>query len=146
VYPRINKVFARNKQRATAIMYRIQDNITLGFVVSLPIAYIIAPWIINLACGAAYPEVVLALRLLLAAVFFVGANNFKVQFLLVCGKPDVYAKIHVSAAIIGLPLIFLLIKKYSYLGAAFSTVLIEAGVFIATSLILDKLAKRITKN
>ncbi|MDD5097936.1 MAG: oligosaccharide flippase family protein, partial [Candidatus Omnitrophica bacterium] len=146
VYPRINKVFARNKQRATAIMYRIQDNITLGFVISLPIAYIIAPWIINLACGVAYAQVVLALRLLLAAVFFVGANNFKVQFLLVCGKPDIYAKIHVSAAIIGLPLIFLLIKKYSYLGAAFSTVLIEAGVFIATSLILDKLAKRITKN
>ncbi|MEI6831146.1 MAG: oligosaccharide flippase family protein [Candidatus Omnitrophota bacterium] len=146
VYPRISKVFVRNKQRATAIMYRIQDNITLGFVVSLPIAFVIAPWIISLACGVAYKEVVLTLRLLLVAVFFVGANNFKVQFLLVSGKPDIYARIHIIAAIIGLPLIFLLIERYSYLGAALSTVLIEGGVFIATSLIINKLAKRIIKN
>lgn len=144
VFPRISNVFAKNKQRAIAIMYRIQDGITLGFVVSLPIAYMLAPWIIRIACGAVYPEVVLILRLLLAAVFFVGANNFKVQFLLVCGKQDLYAKIHVTAALLGLPLIFILIKRFSYVGAAFATVLTEAGVFIVTSVIIDKLAKRIS--
>ena len=145
VYPRISHVFTKNKQRAIAIMYRIQDGITLGFVISLPIAYLIAPWIINLACGVAYQEVVLTLRLLLAAVFFVGANNFKVQFLLVCGKQDLYAKIHIAAAVIGLPLIFILIYQFSYVGAALATVLIEAGVFIFTSLIVDKFAKRISR-
>ncbi|MDO8488801.1 MAG: flippase [Candidatus Omnitrophota bacterium] len=144
VFPRINNVFAKNKQRAIAIMYRIQDGITLGFVVSLPIAYIFAPLIIKIACGSVYQEIVFALRLLFAAVFFVGANNFKVQFLLVCGKQDLYARIHVSAAILGLPLLFLLINQFSYLGAALATVLTEAGVFIVTSLIVDKLAKRIS--
>jgi PST family polysaccharide transporter len=142
VFPRISNVFAKNKQRAVAIMYRIQDGITLGFVVSLPIAFFLAPWIIQLTCGVAYKEVVVTLRLLLAAVFFVGANNFKIQFLLVCGKQDLYAKIHISAALIGLPLIFISIYRFSYIGAAFATVLIEAGVFIATSLILEKLAKQ----
>ncbi|PIQ86141.1 MAG: flippase [Candidatus Omnitrophica bacterium CG11_big_fil_rev_8_21_14_0_20_43_6] len=144
VYPRISHVFARNKQRAAAIMYRIQDGITLGFVISLPIAYLIAPWIINLASGGAYQEVVFTFRLLLAAVFFVGANNFKVQFLLVCGKEDLYAKIHILAALTGLPLIFILIKQFSYAGAALATVLTEAGVFILTSLIIEKLAKKIS--
>ncbi|MFA6358452.1 MAG: flippase [Candidatus Omnitrophota bacterium] len=144
VFPRISNVFAKNKQRAMAIMYRIQDGITLGFVVSLPIAYFIAPWIIKITCGVAYQEVILTLRLLLAAVFFVGANNFKVQFLLVCGKQDLYAKIHISAALIGLPLIFILIYRFSYVGAAFATVLTEAGVFILTSLIVDRLAKKIS--
>jgi PST family polysaccharide transporter len=146
VFPRISNVFAKNRQRATAIMYRIQDGITLGFVISLPIAFLIAPWIIKFACGAAYTEVVLTFRLLLAAVFFVGANAFKVQFLLVCGKADLYAKIHIAAAAIGLPLIFILIYMYSYVGAAISSVLTEAGVFILTSLIIDNLAKKITKN
>jgi PST family polysaccharide transporter len=144
VYPRISNVFAKNKQRAVAIMYRIQDGITLGFVISLPIAYFIAPWIISLACGVAYKEVVLTLRLLLAAVFFVGANNFKVQFLLVCGKQDLYAKIHIAAALTGLPLIFILMYQFSYVGAALATVLTEAGVFVLTSLIVEKLAKRIS--
>jgi PST family polysaccharide transporter len=145
VYPRISNVFVRNKQRAVAIMYRIQDGITLGFIISLPIAYFIAPWIINLACGVAYKEVVSALRLLLAAVFFVGANNFKVQFLLVCGKQDLYAKIHITAALIGLPLIFILIHQFSYVGAALATVVTEAGVFILTSLIVEKITKKISK-
>ncbi len=140
VFPRISNVFAKNRQRAVAIMYRIQDGITLGFVISLPIAFFLAPWIIQLTCGVVYNEVVTSLRLLLAAVFFVGANNFKVQFLLVCGKQDLYAKIHIGAALIGLPLIFVLIYYFSYVGAAFATVLTEAGVFIFTSLIVEKLA------
>jgi len=142
VFPRISNVFAKNKQRAIAIMYRIQDGITLGFVISLPIAYLIAPWIIKITCGVVYEEVVLALRLLLGGVFFVGANNFKVQFLLVCGKQDLYAKIHIAAALTGLPLIFILIYKFSYVGAAFATVLTEAAVFIVTSLVVEKLAKK----
>jgi PST family polysaccharide transporter len=145
VFPRISNVYAKNKQRAVAIMFRIQDGITLGFMVSLPIAYFLAPWIIQITCGLPYKEIVLALRFLLVAVFFVGANNFKVQFLLVCGKQDLYAKIHVTAALLGVPLIFILIEKFSYLGAAFSTVLTEAAVFIATSLVIDRLVKKITE-
>lgn len=143
VYPRISKVFVKNKQRAVAIMYRIQDAITLGFVISLPIAYYLAPWIIRFTCGYRYPEVIFTLRLLLVAIFFVGANAFKVQFLLVCGKPDLYAKIHILAAIVGLPIIFLLILEFSFSGAAIATVFIEGGVFILTSLIIDKLTRRI---
>jgi len=145
VFPRLSNVFARNRQRAIAIMYRIQDGITLGFVVCLPIAYFLAPWVIRMLAGTAYPEVVFTLRLLLAAVFFVGANNFKIQFLLVCGKQDLYAKIHIIAALIGLPLIFILIHQFSYMGAALATVLTEAGVFILTSLIVEKLAKKISR-
>ena len=145
VYPRISNIFAKNKQRAAAIMYRIQNNITLGFVISLPVAFFFAPGIISLVCGVAYKEVVLALRFLLAGVFFVGANNFKVQFLLVCGKQNLYAKIHIAAALAGLPLIFLLINQFSYLGAAWAAIFTEAGVFVTTSLIVKKLTKKISK-
>ena len=144
VYPRISKVFAKNKQRALAIMYRIQDNITLGFIVCLPIIYFLLPWVITFLCGQNYPEILITIRILLVAILFVGGNNFRVQFLLVCGKQDLYAKIHITAAIIGLPLVFLLISKFSYLGAAISTVIIESGVFILTSIIINNLAKKIT--
>jgi len=144
VYPRISSVFARNKQRAIAIMYRIQDGITLGFVVCLPIAYFLAPWIIKFVSGSVHTEGVFTLRLLLASVFFVGANNFKIQFLLVAGKQDLYAKIHILAALTGLPLIFILIRQFSYAGAALACVATEAGVFILTSLIVEKLAKKLS--
>jgi len=78
-------------------------------------------------------------------VFFVGANAFRVQFLLVSGKQDFYAKIHVAAAIIGCPLIFLLIHRFSYRGAALATVLTEAGVFSVTLLTIMHLENEIMK-
>ena len=146
VFPRISKVFARNRKRALAIMKRIQLGITSGFVVSLPIAYFLSPWIIRLICGNADMEAVITLRLLLIAVFFVGANAFRVQFLLVAGKPDFYARIHVAAALIGSPLIFLLIERFSYRGAALATVLTEAGVFCVTLFTIIRLQKEILKS
>jgi PST family polysaccharide transporter len=145
VYPRISKVFARNKKRALAIMKRIQLGITSGFVVSLPIAYFVAPWIIRFVCGSADQEAVITFRLLLIAVFFVGANAFRVQFLLVAGKPDFYARIHVAAALVGCPLIFLLIKRFSYQGAALATILTEAGVFSVTLFTIIRMSREIMK-
>ena len=54
------------------------------------------------------------------------------QFLLVCGKTDVYSKIHITMAAIGLPLIIYFIYCFSYVGAAMATAIIEAGVFTMT--------------
>ena len=77
--------------------------------------------------------------LLIISVFFISANAFRVQFLLVCGKTHIYARIHVIMAMIGLPLIFLLINAFSYLGAAVATVAIEAGIFTITYFTVKKL-------
>ena len=113
-------------------MNRIQDSTTLIFAIVTPLAILAAPLIVRIVCGTQYPEVILVLRLLLAGVFLVAINAFRVQFLLVSGKSKVYSRIHIAAAIIGLPLIFLSILYFSFLGAALSTVVIEAGILIAT--------------
>jgi len=132
IYPRLNKIFLKNKKRAIKLMHKIQDTTTLGYIISLPLVFYFSSPIVSIICGKAYPEVIMALRLLLPAVFFVGANAFRVQFLLVGGRADLYSKLHVTAALAGLPLIFFFIYCFSYLGAAISTVIIEAGVIIAT--------------
>ncbi len=132
IYPRLNNIFAKNKSRAFNLMNKIQDSITFIFIFIVPLAILAAPLIVRVVCGIRYPEVVLTLRVLLVGVFFVAINAFRVQFLLVCGKSIVYSRMHMAAAIIGLPLIFLSIIYFSYLGAALSTVLIEAGILLAT--------------
>lgn len=136
IYPRLNKIFQKNKKKAADFMYKIQGVAARGFIISLPIIFLLAPWLIKAVCGIEYKEAVLALRLLLVSVFFVGANAFKVQFLLVCGRQDIYSKLHVIAALAGVPMIFALIYFFSYLGAAWATVILEAGIFIATVKIL----------
>jgi PST family polysaccharide transporter len=132
VYPRLNKIFSKSKKRAFKIMNKIQLSTTLVFCLVIPVALFSSSFIVRIACGLRYPEVILALRILLVGVFFVVINAFRIQFLLVCGKPKLYSKIHILAALFGLPLIFISIFYYSYLGAALSTIIIEAGILLAT--------------
>jgi len=132
LFPRLSKIYHRNKQQAYVLMQHIQKITTIVSLLFLPAIFLSAPAIIQLICNKAYPEAVLSLRLLLVPVFFVAANAYRVQFLLVCGKTDVYSRIHVTMALLGLPLILLLINTFSYVGAAAATIAIEAGVFSIT--------------
>ena len=132
LFPRLSKIFKKNKTKALKIMRKVQQITIITSLIFIPIIYILADLIIKVACGAPYEEAVTSLRFLLVSVFFVAANAFRVQFLLVCGKTHIYARIHTIMAMIGLPLIFLLIYSFSYVGAAIATVAIEAGIFTIT--------------
>jgi O-antigen/teichoic acid export membrane protein len=121
-------------------MHKIQDSTIYIAMVALPVIFILTPWIVKIICGAKYAPVILAFRLLLVAVFFINANAFRVQFLLVSGRMDLYSKIHLIVAAAGLPLIFILIHYFSYLGAAFSTIITELGILLLTLNTLEALA------
>ena len=136
IYPRISRIFAKSKTRALGLMHKVQHSTTLIYLLAIPVLFFLAPWIVKIACGKNYPEALISFRLLLLSIFFISANAFKVQFLLVCGRPDIYSRIHVLAALLGLPLIFIFIYYFSYLGAAAATITIEAVIFISTSQIL----------
>jgi polysaccharide transporter, PST family len=133
VYPRLSKIYKKSKLRALNIMYKVQDVTNTTAIICLPILFILAPLIIRFVCAYPYHEVVLLLRLLILSLFFINANAFKVQFLLVSGRTDLYSKIHVGMALVALPLIFISIFLFSYIGAALVTIIIEMGIMILTS-------------
>jgi PST family polysaccharide transporter len=139
LFPRLSQIFRRNKKRAFEFMQKIQYITVRISLICLPLIFVLAHYIVRIFCGGDYPEVVLTLRLLLVAVLFVSSNAFRVQFLLVCGKTHIYSRIHVIMAMIGLPLIFLLIDAFSYVGAAIATILIEAGIFTITYVTVNRL-------
>ena len=132
LFPRLSKIYLKNRAKAVEIMRRLQQISTRVALIGLPVIFIFARLIVKVVCAADYPQAVLSLRLLLIGVFFVCANAFRVQFLLVCGKTHMYSRIHIMMAMVGLPLIFLLIWAFSYVGAAISTVIIESGIFTIT--------------
>ncbi len=121
-------------------MKRIQQITIIISLICLPIIFIFAQRIVQVICGGDYAQTILSLRLLLISVFFVSANAFRVQFLLVCGKTDIYSRIHVVMAMIGLPLIFLFAFSFSYVGVAMATIIIEAGIFSITYFTVRRLA------
>lgn len=140
LFPRLSKIFHRNKNMALEMMRHIQHiaiNISLIFLV---LFFILAHLIMKIFCGVDCFEMVLSFRLLLLSVFFISANAFRVQFLLVCGKTQAYSRIHVIMASIGLPLIFLLTYYFSYAGTAAATVFIEAGIFTMTYITVKRLS------
>ncbi len=139
LFPRLSHIFHRNKLKAFTIMHRIQQLTTIISLASLPLAAFSAPLLIRIICGQEYPRATLTLQLLLISVFFVAANAFRVQFLLVCGETRTYSRIHVITALVGLPLLLVLISAFSYLGAAVATIVLEAGIFSITYLAVKKL-------
>ena len=139
IFPRLSSIYSKNKKKAYDIMNKVQLITVIVSIIFLPVVFTLAPLIVKLVCGGEYPAAILSLRFLLISVFFISSNAFRVQFLLVCGKTKDYSRIHITMAVIGLPLIIILIYTFSYAGAALATAIIEAGVFILTFLTIKKL-------
>jgi PST family polysaccharide transporter len=133
LFPRLTRIYLHNRKKALKMMHKIQAFTATCFFITLPFAYAAAPWIVSLIAGKPYYETVITLRLLILSIFFIGANAFKVQYLLVCGRTASYATIHIIMAAIGVPIIFILIRYFSYIGAASATILIEGGIFLLTA-------------
>ncbi len=139
LFPRLSRIFHKNKKKALKIMHRVQ-HITINIALfCLPAIFILSPIIVRIICGGFYQETILSLRILLVSILFISANAFRVQFLLVCGKTAIYSRIHVIMAMIGLPLMFLLVYSFNYVGAAIATVAIEAGIFTTTYFTVRKI-------
>lgn len=139
IFPRLSKIYHKNRLKAFDIMNQVQLITVIVSLIFLPLIFILAPFIVRLVCGGTYPAAVLSLKFLLISVFFISANAFRVQFLLVCGKTKDYSRIHITMAAIGLPLIIIFIYSFSYVGAAMATAIIEAGVFLMTYFTIKKL-------
>ena len=132
LYPRLSKIYSENKERAIRLMNKFQSITTIAYLSGLPVLYFLAPWVIKIISDEPYPETILSFRLLLLAVFFISANAFRVHFLLISGKDDVYLKIHTIMGIGGLILIFLMTYFFSFVGTCISIIIIELIVLILT--------------
>jgi len=138
IYPRLNRIYHKNKNRALKLMRKIQTSTTITYVIAIPTIILLAPWIVQIICGQKFETVILNLRLLLIAVFFVCSNAFRIQFLLVCNRQDIYSKLHLAAAIVGLPLIFIFVFLFSYPGVAISAITIEFAILLVTKHTIKK--------
>jgi PST family polysaccharide transporter len=132
LYPRLSNIYSESKERARSLMNRFQNLTTIIYLIGLPIIYFLAPLIIKVIAGEPYPEVILAFRLLLFAVFFINANAFRVHFLLVSGKDSVYSRIHIIMGIGGFILTFLMTYFFSFIGTVISLIAIEFIILILT--------------
>jgi len=132
LYPRLSKIYAENKLKAKFMADKLQRYTTLAYLMICITFFLIAPKVVEIVAGSSYEETALAFRLLLVAVLFINANAFRVNFLLVSGNADIFAKIHLVMGSVGSIMVFLFCYFFLYLGTAISIILIELLVLIKT--------------
>lgn len=143
LYPRLAKIYMNDPNKAFKLSNRFQKQTTIGYLVGTPIIFLLAPWIVILIAGYPYEQIIMAFRILLIAVFFINANAFRIYYLLVAGKGDIYAKIHVGMGVFGTILVFSLVYIFSYIGAAIAITLIALFVLIITKYYNSKEEKNV---
>jgi O-antigen/teichoic acid export membrane protein len=122
-------------------MRRSQNLTTAAYVVITPILILLAPAMVYVVSGQVYPTTTLVLRILLVSVFFVQANAFYVQFLLVANDTATYARIHVVTAVLGCAAIIASARIFSIIGPAISQTGISVVILIWTMWVTFKMAK-----
>ena len=132
MYPRLSAIYSESKRGAYDIMRKFQNFTTFFYLFIVLILYYLSEIVVSLVAGAPYKETVITFRTLLLAMFFINANAFRVQFLLVSGHDEIYSKIHILMGLLGLLLLIFGTYFCSYVGAASSVVLIEFFVMIVT--------------
>jgi PST family polysaccharide transporter len=131
-YPRLSRLYEEDPQRAFRAMRRFQLWTTFAYTAFIPVAMLLAGWVVRLVAKQEFPETVLALRLLLAGVWIINLNAFRMQFLLVSKRYSTYSRLQLMAGTAGSILLFLGSWVYSYIGVVISLNLVSVFLLIAT--------------
>lgn len=132
VYPRLSRMYEEDPPRAFQTMRRFQLWTTLAYTAGIPVAMVLAGFAVRLVAKQEFPETVLSLRLLLAGVWIINLNAFRMQFLLVCKRYEAYSRLQLMAGTAGSILLFLGSWAYSYIGVAISLNLVSIFLLFAT--------------
>ncbi|MEM2772382.1 MAG: flippase [Candidatus Pacearchaeota archaeon] len=146
VYPRLSEIYQKNKLQAFLYMKKLQKITTATYLCFCVFLFLSSKIIVLTVSGGRYTETINAFRLLSIAIFFISANAFRVQFLLVSGDYELFSRIHVAISLFGFFLLIVLTKLFNYIGTALSIIVIELGVLIYTIWITKRLNFEILDN
>lgn len=111
------------------------------FWIALPMAFTVTLWatpIILTLFGNAYTESILALQIIIWSAVAMYVSNILGRTFIAANLQRLTMKIYIGAVIFNVVLNVLLIPKYSYIGASFTTVATEAFVVLTSLFFLRR--------
>lgn len=141
-FPEMSKIF-KNHQNDWLKFYQKSLGLmaVLGLVVS-SIVFLGARIIILIIYGSTYLASIPALKILAPALFFSYLSHVFLFSLISVNRQIIYTGVTFFGAVFNLGLNFIFIPRYSYLGAAFTTLLTEAVTAILLFIFIQKLLKK----
>lgn len=138
VFPVMSQLFVQDKDKLNALY---QKMLKYMLILSVPIAigsYIYSYDIINIVFGSEYLEATVCLSILMFAAIFLFLSGTTSTLLNAINKQFLVTKVAAIGAVFSIIVNYILISKYSYIGASITSVLTELLVLILILYSLDK--------
>ncbi len=124
IYPRLCHVFLKDRDKIKSLIGQLQKITNITYFTTCVIAFIAAPTITTLMCGAPSYIATTSFRLLIVSVILTAINAFYIQWLMAAGMIKTVAKIGIIAGVFGTIFVYPLTAIWSYKGAACSVIII----------------------
>ena len=125
IFPLLSHYFAKDKDMFRKLYLKSMDVLTvIAFSLGLALFVCSEPLILKL-CGSDYLDSIGVLKMCAPALMLMFINNLGAHLLFAANKQRYFAWINLIAAIINILLNLLLIPRFSYMGAAFTTLVTE---------------------
>ena len=125
IFPLMSKLYSED---TNLLKVSFEASFKYSFLILLPICigvYLYAPYIVTLIYSSQYALASAPMQILIWTVLFLFMNYVTTSLLNSIGKEVSVTKIYIVAAFFNIILNYILIPKYSYIGASISTVLSE---------------------
>lgn len=136
VFPVISRYVQQKDDRFDASFQKSFDFMSLFAFPILVGVLLAAKGIIHLIVGEAFVGSVQVLQVLIFAVFIIFFGTVFGNFIVAAGDQKKLVPIYITSAILNIVINYALIPHYSYLGAAFATVITEVFVCVAAFIFL----------
>jgi PST family polysaccharide transporter len=127
-YPRLCTMYERDPAGSYHLTMRLQRYATWLYAASVPVCWVLAPFIVQVAAGSVYGITVWVLRLLVVANFFWNANLFRLRFLLVSGRYSTYSRVYIATSVVGSVTDLIGACLVSYWGPPVAAILLNAAI------------------
>lgn len=143
IYPALVRTASRgaHKEFRQVIIYSLREALKLLLPVCI-VLFVFADFAINFVYGADYIPAAGAMRVMTAAGFAVSSMYWLSPALLSLGMPGVRTLILAGMACAQMAAFVLLIPGYSYVGAAYASLIYGAGGFAAAVFVFARIARK----
>ena len=129
--PRLSQLYKINREAFNNLFLKGLKYIILISIFVVLNGIVLSDKIVSICFGSQYKESIISLNVLLVGILFVFSINFLQTALISMNRQKIVLYLALSGLILNIALNLYLIPKYSYIGAAFATIIVEFLIFVS---------------
>lgn len=125
MFPVLSNLYKKGKSKLEEAAENLFRYLIITALIIVPVIFFLSDKIISLLYGSGYSHSVSALRLLIFVIIFLFPGNLFALILASSNRHKMLALINLIGVIVNISFNFILIPRYSYIGAGISTIITE---------------------